>query len=184
MDYMSGYVTAGNGYEYPLIHGENYYCVPACIKIVLSSLGYYHSVKELSSHFTIVTSSKTTADHELGIHVKNGDLDKLFNKLNVPLYEEYIPINQVPEFKFMEFIQELLQQKAHIICGYSFGMLFNENSSFDVGHASIIISSTSKYINILNPGPKFAGINMVNEYDLYCAIRHKQDGLWIFRTKN
>lgn len=183
MEYLNESVPGMNGYEYPVVKGKDYYCVPNCIKMVLSSIGFHYSVEELASHFTIVTSCETTTDSELGIHINNGDLDRLFDKLDVPLYEEYMPINQIPEFEFPELIYNLLLQKAHIICGYSFGLLFNENALLDIGHVSIILSSTSECINILNPGPKFAGVNTVNEYDLYCAIRCKHDGLWILKMR-
>lgn len=180
----SGFIFGENGYEYPVIQEKNYYCVPSCLKMVLSSMGFHYSIEELASNFTIVTVDETTIDSELGIHIKNGDLNRLFNKINVPLWEEYIPINQISEFVFSDLIHNLLLQKAHIVCGYSYGLLFRDSSLLDIGHVSIILSSNSENVHILNPGPKFAGVNKVNEYDLYCAIRRKNDGLWVLKEKN
>ena len=62
MEYLNESVPGMNGYEYPVVKGKDYYCVPNCIKMVLSSIGFHYSVEELASHFTIVTSCETTTD--------------------------------------------------------------------------------------------------------------------------
>ena len=172
-----------NGFVYPIIRGDNYYCVPTCIEMTILSMGYNIHLDEILPYFQIITDGDTSVDNELGVHLNHGDLDNMFSELNIPLYEQYIPINQIAEYRFADFINGLLNSKAHVLCGYSFGSLFRDESLRDIGHASIILSVDGDYAKILNPGPKFVGINEVREDDLYTAIRCRQGGLWVLRPK-
>lgn len=172
-----------NGYVYPFILGENYYCIPTCIEMIISSMGYTIDTEALRTHFQIITSNDTNQDHELGVQLTDGDLDALFSTLHIPMYEQFIPINKIAEYQFEYLLKELLDSGAHILCGYSYGCLFGDDRLRDIGHASILLSIHNSFVQILNPGPKNAGINTVREDDLYAAIRYRHGGLWVLSPK-
>lgn len=44
MEYLNESVSGMNGYEYPVVKGTDYYCVPNCIKMVLSSICFHYYV--------------------------------------------------------------------------------------------------------------------------------------------
>lgn len=44
-----------NRYDYPLIRGDNYYCVPTCIEMIVSLMGYSIVTEKLMTHFHVVT---------------------------------------------------------------------------------------------------------------------------------
>lgn len=173
-----------NGYRYPLITGLDYHCVPTCLEMIVKSMGYQISGRQLASYFHIVTNEESVDDNDLGVHIVNGELDKLFADLCIPVSEQYIPISQIAEFEFTDIISKHLSEQAHIICGYSYGLLFREQLLEDIGHVSIILSAEEENVKILNPGPKNAGVNLVREDDLYQSIRRKRDGLWILKKNN
>ena len=183
MEHLKTSVHGMNGYEYPIISGENYLCVPTNIKMILSSIGQNYNIDDIVSKFTIKTPFDTSTDCDLGVHIKKDDLNVLFTEMKVPLYEEYIPINKIYEPEFTDVLHDLLIQGAHVLCGYSYGELFGEAALLDVGHMSIILSVDYRTVEILNPGPKHAGINLVNEYSLYRAIQRKNAGLWALKSK-
>ena len=183
MEEVVKFARGSNGYDYPYITGDNYFCVPTCLEMTAISMGYRVDSDKIRSYFPIITQDETDVDNELGVHLSDGDLDKIFTEFQIPLFEQYIPINHIAEFQFTDLIVSLLESNAHILCGYSFGYLFHDNSLLNIGHASIILSVDGDYVKILNPGPKFAGINKVREDDLYSAIRYKQGGLWVLKSK-
>ncbi len=175
-------VQGKNGYHYPIVQGADYFCVPTCLEMIVKSMGYQIDGRRIASYFHIVTNGEAATDNDLGVHIINGELDRIFSDLHFPITEQYIPISQISEFEFTDIIRKHLIERSHIICGYSYGLLFREPLLEDIGHVSIILSA-EKNVEILNPGPKYAGVNNVREDDLFQAIRRKHDGLWILRKK-
>lgn len=179
MGYYRQYVVGLNGHKYPIIRGLNYYCVPTCLQMVCASMGVYVNNDDISRNFKIQTSSDTDDKNKYGICLNNGDLNNLFYKLGIPLTEKYTPISHVPDFEFVDIIQQVLNNGAHIICGYSYGMLYNKEDLYSIGHASIVIDADDRNVTIIDPGPSYHGVKIVKEDSLYNAIRRKQDGLWV-----
>lgn len=176
---MNQSISSINGHIYPLIKGSNYYCVPTCLRMVMASMNFFFSEIEIMNYFHLHTADDTDNEKLFGICVKNGDLDYLFSRIDVPLTEEFIPISHIIDFQFTDVIHQLLIEGKHIICGYSYGLLYKKPELKEIGHVSIIIDNDEKYITIINPGPENFGINRVKEDDLYDAIRTRSDGLWV-----
>ena len=147
-------------------------------------MGFSYPVDKIASYFQIITPGESDSDNDFGIHLSENSFSNILISLQIPLSEEYISISHTYPDLFEETLTNLLQQKVHILCGYSYGSLFNDPSLEDIGHASIISCTKGGRIGIINPGPDNYGLNYVDDYALYQAIRYKHAGLWIFRVNN
>lgn len=177
--------TGDNNYLYPIIKGEDLYCVPTCLKMLFAASGYDIDLNVLKKLFTVISPQKAKSMLEVGIHIKHDTFSKIFAKLNIPLMDTYLPVTHIDKDFLVDIIEQELQQKKHIMCGYSFGALFGDDNKCDLGHVSLILGVENSMIKILNPGPKYYGINRVNDIELYRAMSKKNSGLWIFgRTDN
>lgn len=172
---------ADNNYIYPIIKGKNYYCVPTCLEMVIKSMGYEVSSAQIAELFSIITSAEAKTDNDIGVHLIDTSLDIVFLHFNIPLSEKYIAINTIEEDFFIDFIINELQKGSHILCGYSYGILFNDTKLINIGHFSIIVSANNDKIKMINPGPQNFGVNEVKDYELYRAIHKKSAGLWILK---
>lgn len=145
-------------------------------------MGFYYTVDKIASYFQIITPREACSDNDIGIHLSENSFSDILISLQIPLSEEYISINYINPDLFEETLADLLQQKVHILCGYSYGSLFNNPSLKDIGHVSIVSCTKGCSVGIINPGPENYGLNHVDGYALYQAIRYKHAGLWIFRS--
>ena len=169
-------------YKYKLILSENYLCVPYTLKMVIdAAIGNEISVEKIISFFRIIRPSDTEDINQYGAIIKNGDINALFNSLSIPLREEYIPINTISEDSFAEIIIEQMSKGNHLIFGYSYGYLYDEEEYLKLGHVSIISEINSDTIKLLNPGPNNAGSAQFSTDKIYTAIRMKKDGLWVIK---
>lgn len=175
------FLHSPNGYAYPIIKGEPYCCVPTCLKMIFDSMGFFYSVDQIASYFQIITPPEADCDSDIGIHLGTNPFSDILTSLQIPLTEEYISINYIHPDLFEDKLTDLLQEKVHILCGYSYGSLFDNPSLKDIGHVSIVSCTKGNSIGILNPGPANYGLNYVDDYALYQAIRYFHAGLWIFR---
>lgn len=175
------FLYSQNEFTYPIIKGEQFFCVPTCLKMIFDSMGFSYSVDKIASYFQIITPQEACSDNDIGIHLDKNSFSDILSRLQIPLSVEYIAINYVNPDLFEEKLADLLQQKVHILCGYSYGSLFNNPSLLDIGHVSIVSCTKKCTVGIINPGPDNYGLNYVDEYALYQAIRYKYSGLWIFR---
>lgn len=169
-----------NGYTYPLIKGADLYCVPTCLEIILQSMGYNIPIDQISKWFDIVTAENAKSDIDIGIHLVESSFNRIFEHYHIPLKEKYIFINTIEEDFFVDFIHKELLNGSHILCGYSYGSLFDESELMNLGHFSIIVGSDHDTVKMVNPGPKHYGINELTDFKVYRAIRQKSAGLWIF----
>lgn len=183
MEFKMQNIAGLNGYIYPVLKGSNYYCVPTCLRMVMASMNYFVEDQEILKYFELYTNVDTNDENQYGIHINNGDLDNLFTRLNIPLTEKYIPISHIPDIQFTELICQLLKERNHVLCGYSYGFLFSKQELLKIGHVSIIANTNEKYVDIIDPGPDSFGIKQVKEDVLYDSIRYKGDGLWVLRAK-
>jgi hypothetical protein len=122
---------------------------------------------------------KTSNPQEYGIKVGNDTLNKFFSHFNIPLHEKYLSIFHYEDWSFEQEVRELLNSDNHIICGFSYGALYNEQKNIDIGHVSIIADMDDNQIKLLDPGPINPGLKYVKADDLYSAIKMRRDGLWL-----
>ncbi|MDE7122058.1 MAG: C39 family peptidase [Oscillospiraceae bacterium] len=162
------------------------YCVPASILMVLHHYGIYEYSQEMIANNLFITPCDDKIDHRLwGTYIDNNTLNTFFNKAGINLSETFLGINMfMDEWLMSEKINELLSNDISIICGYNYTYLFgNKEDTF--GHVSVIIgvSEDNNSIDILDPGPKNAGLKTVSSSDLFYAIKAKNDGLWCIGKK-
>lgn len=182
--------------SYKLIVSKPYLCVATCLSIIIkSSLNKDISQEEIANYFGLYLPVKENVDiknvhytskpFEYGIRVKGNDVNLFFGDYNLPLYEEYKPITYFQDWEFQEEVTREISIGTHLICGYSFGKIFNDQTKIDIGHASILTKIVNRNLcEILDPGPKDPGLKKVDCFALFSAIHHKKDGLWLIRELN
>lgn len=167
-----------------LVIAKQNYCVPASVLMVLHHYGIYEFTQEMIADNLSITPIDDKIDHKLwGAHINKNTLNTFFEKNGIDLTETFLGINTFMDEWFMsEKIDELRSNDVSIICGYNYTHLFgNKEDTF--GHVSVIISVSKdkKTIDILDPGPKNAGVKTVSSSDLFYAIKARNDGLWCIK---
>jgi len=186
------YKTTNN---YELIVAESYLCIPATLKTILKSEGFISTISqyEIADYFGInvpldyktkdlININRTSNSNEWGIKLNKESINSFFKFYNIPLHERYIPINTLLDWEFSDTIINAINEKKHIVCGYSNNLLFNDKEG-KIGHVSLITGISDNEIEILNPGPDNSGFQRVDLYQLYNSIRLKKDGLWLIERK-
>lgn len=169
-------------YDYIPILSKDYLCVPYTLKIVINATMINDiSIDQISSFFSINKPANTHEMNQYGAVIKNDELNKMFDKLNLPLKEEYIAINTIADYEFCDVVMENIKKGHHIMFGYSYGELYRDNKYADLGHVSIITEVDDETITILNPGPDNFGFSKFKYEDIYYAIKRKKDGLWVIK---
>lgn len=176
-------------HNYKLIVSSEFLCIPACMEIILRSHSFDISQNEIAEFFGVHVSLEytgpikniihTSDSNKLGIVLKNDSINTFFNKFNLPFKEEYISIKLLQDWMFENLITEKIALGNHLVCGFSFGELYNDKSKTEIGHVSILESVDREKLTIIDPGPLNAGRKQVDIYDIYRAIHMKNDGLWI-----
>lgn len=121
-------------------------------------------------------------DEDVGIHLEKDSINRFFRDYNLHLQEHFVSIYSIAEYDFEETIKLNLKKDAFLVCGYSYGRLYNIETKYELGHVSIIKNVTQGTIEMLDPGPLNSGYKKVKAEDLYSAIRIRGDGLWIIKS--
>ncbi len=169
--------------SYDFVYGKDGYCFPTCLKIILSYYGLKYEIGEIAKHLSIIEIQDAKTDEEIGAKVSPGDFTALLDNLCTNLKGEYIPVSFIQEDIFPELIQNLIVENCHIICGYSYGALFDQKPKLRIGHTSLIVSANGLTITIMNPGPINAGVLDVDAFKLYYSMKVRSGGLWVIREK-
>ena len=95
-----------------------------------------------------------------------------------------LPINYMDEFSFFETIKKLLNDNYWVICGFSYGMLYDDPELYDCGHVNLILNTIgdSKVV-VYDPGPKNPGQKIIEEDNLYVAMRKHAGALTLIKFK-
>lgn len=168
-------------YTNDIIVARPNYCVPAVLEMVLN----HHNISSFSQNdiaqqLNIVPADDSVDPELWGAHISDDTLNNFFAQNGIPLRERYISIHNFMDEYFMgEKIATLLVNGASIICGYNYTWLFGKKED-RFGHVSIIVSISDNFerVELLDPGPKNAGYKTVGSYDLFAAIKARNDGLW------
>ena len=180
--------------KYPLIVAQPFLCVAAILEIILKKEGYNQYNQQMIAeslgvnipidHKSSIKNINYTMDsNKWGIVLKNNTLTNWFMKNNINLVEDFISIFTISEFKFLDIINQLLITPYHLVCGFDYGYLYNKQGN-KIGHVSLIIGTECEQVILLDPGPDQPGEKMVNGYDLFSAIKRKEDGIWIVKKLN
>lgn len=181
--------------NYELIVADSYLCIPATLQTILKSEGFIPLISQykIADYFAINVPldyknknlkniNRTSDSKEWGIKLKKESINSFFKFYKIPLHERYIPINTLQDWEFSDTIINAINEKKHIVCGYSYNLLYN-NKKGNIGHVSLITGISDNEIEILNPGPDNSGFQRVDLYQLYNSIRLKKDGLWLIERK-
>lgn len=172
---------------------EGFLCIPSVLYTILKSekinIDFERIVNFFNYHLPIdynpgiIRNYKfSEVEADWGVKLEKDTINLLFEELNLPFIENYIPINTLEDWSFIDTIKSNLSN--HIVFGYDFSFLYEQKES-DIGHVSIINSLIGdEQVEILNPGPKYYGKKVFNAYDIYLSIKRKKDGLWIIKRKN
>ena len=182
--------------QYIPIKGDDFFCVPVSLYIIIKSEGFFLPLEEIVSKFkyyfpndfippyNIENYECTSEKKRWGVCLEEESINLFFKKMNLPFVEMYISINTIAEYNFFELLSSAKFNNNHIIFGYDYTRLY-EGIKGDIGHVSIVNQIISEnVIEILNPGPKNYGIKQIPMYDVYCSIKSWNDGLWIIRRKD
>jgi hypothetical protein len=131
---------------------------------------------------TGINGIKTDNPNEYGIKLEKDTINEFFKHFDIPLSEKYVSIFQYEDWSFDDAISDFLKTDNHIVCGFSYSLLYNEKANIDVGHVSIITAKNYSEIELLDPGPKNPGIKHIDSENLYSAIKRKRDGLWLISS--
>ena len=176
--------------RYQIIPADNFLCVAAVLHMIINSsvqkdinqndIAEYFGVWAPNDYCLSVDNVYRTDDPNLwGIIINDNKINEFFKSYHISLRERYIPINTIPEFSFEDEIKTLLLKGYHIICGYNYNYLHSMGDNKMCGHVSIITEVLDdQYITLIDPGPKEPGVKTVKSYDLYCAIRNREGGIW------
>lgn len=98
------------------------WCVPAVLEMVLQHHGIStFSQKDIANQLNILPMSDAVSHSQWGAKIRGHAINNLFRAYSIPMYEEYILINQfMDEFYMLDRIVELLSQRISIICGYNY----------------------------------------------------------------
>lgn len=179
-------------HRYELIRSKQHFCVPTVLKMIIDSEGFEHiSIEKISSFFTIYVpidnnnkkkySARTHDAKMIGAHINNGEINNFLTKNNIPLREEYYSIFTLEEYAYANILDQEVSSRNHIICGYSFGKLFNKKDAESLGHVSLVLNIDGKFLTILNPGPDCSGETVVKIEDMYSASKSASGGLWVLK---
>lgn len=181
-------------YKYKLDVAENYLCVAAVLQCILQLYDIELSQKEIASYFTLFIPEnnsdlkelgKLTKDsNKFGIVLKDSDINRFFSSLKIKLYEKYYKINLFEDWELEDFLVNHLQKNAHLICGFSYGELYNDTKNINIGHVALITGVSNNKIHIIDPGPKKHGEKIVELSLLFRAIHKKKDGIWVIQEVN
>jgi len=181
--------------QYNPTKGEDFFCVPTVLYMILESEGIALSLDEIISDFkynlpndyvishNIKNYEYTTDEKKWGILMDRNNINDFFQNRNLPFVEMYIPINTIAEYNFYEILNTAESNNNHIIFGYDYKRLY-ENTKSEIGHVSLVSRVISdEVIEIIDPGPKNWGVKQVALYDMYSAIKAWNDGLWVIQRK-
>jgi len=182
--------------SYIPLKGENFFCVPVSLYIIIKSEGFSLSLEDIISDFKyyfpinyiipykINNYKYTSVKKKWGIVTEEETINLFFKKRNLPFVELFISINTIAEYNFHDFLYTAKSNGNHIIFGYDYSRLYNGIKG-DVGHVSIVNSIISEdIIEIIDPGEKDYGIKQISLYNVYYSIKSRNDGLWIIQRKN
>ncbi len=174
-------------YSYSIFPADDFNCVASLLKSIISIYGYNMAIEEIASNFIKILPmniENNFNDNMLGIHIYENSINNFFNKYSIPLEERWIPINTLEEWEFKTEIVNGLKNNEHIICGFSYGIYYNDKTKNDIGHVVLIKSIVEEKVSVIDPGPEKVGMNDMEMYRLYKAIHHKKDGIWKIKEKN
>ena len=131
----------------------------------------------------VANQNYSDSEYEYGIKIDDEKLKYMLSSYGVKEVKN-LPINYMDEFSFFETIKKLLNDNYWVICGFSYGMLYDDPELYDCGHVNLILNTIgdSKVV-VYDPGPKNPGQKIIEEDNLYVAMRKHAGALTLIKFK-
>lgn len=169
---------------------DNYLCFLALLEMILREKGARITQYDLAEMTSVVIPEGysvriknvrySTCQDDYGVSVTPPTLRKVFSELGISIDVLYLDALRINEFELDELLQEYLSQGKYVVFAFSYGVLYNKNPYFDLGHVSLLEQVINDdLIQVYDPGPDAPGKKNVRISDMYDAMR-KKGGLYIF----
>lgn len=162
-----------------LVIAQPFYCVPACLEMVLRHFGYTNLNQVTIARQLKINRDYGSDEQTWGARITSNTLNDFFSENNINLVEKFISIHRfLDEYDMTDEIVKYLELGS-IICGYNYSSLFGLDDR-NYQHVSIVSSfdCINDKVRIVDPGPKNSGIKWVDAEKLFYAIKRANDGLW------
>ena len=179
---------------YPVIESAPYCCWAASLESILKRHGYNHVSQYVIANYlglvvfesdrndmpkTLTNISYTTDPKKVGLHIYDDTLPNLFHQFNLPFKEKYIGWQYISDWNFEDILNGI-NPDYDVMIYFDFGRLYHEEKNYGVGHTGLFVSmDKSSKIELLNPGPRFLGLNNFASDDIVDAIRAREGGISI-----
>lgn len=168
---------------------DNYLCFLALLEMILREKGAKITQYDLAEMTSVVIPENysvsiknirySTSQNEYGVSVTPTMLRKIFSELGISIDVLFLDALQINEFELDKSLQAYLSQGKYVVFAFSYGVLYNKNSYFDLGHVSLLEQVINDdLIQVYDPGPDDPGKKNVRISDMYDAMRRK-GGLYI-----
>lgn len=178
-----------------------YLCVCALLEMIIRSLcdngptqfeiaDYFGINAPKGLHYDGVTNIHYTNDpNTWGLVVRDQEINEFFFDYGISLTETFLSINLFEDWSFEDKLEELLQSRAHIICGYADRDGMTSTTSAPVGHAVLILQvepsgGMERDIVVYDPGPESPGQRRIRGHRLFADIKAGKDGIWVIRESH
>lgn len=168
---------------------DNYLCFLALLEMILSEKGLCISQYDLAEFTGIVVPEEcsvsiknvrfSTKQNDYGVSASPMLLQEVFRELGIAIDVLYLDALQIDELELDVLLYQYISQGKYVIFAFSYGVLYNKASYFDLGHVSLLEQIFGDdLIQIYDPGPNNPGKKNVRVSDMYAAMR-KKGGLYI-----
>lgn len=172
---------------------KNYLCFLALVEMIIEdTIGKSFINQEyLAEHFGITVPvgkeinirnlKYSNKDRDWGVHINEKKLNEFFVNTGVPLRTEYIAVNIYEEEDIDDINYEYMRKDKYIIYTYSYGELYHDMETYDVGHVALLDEVISeRCIKVYDPGPKGCGHKVIDRHEMYDAMRAIRGGIYVF----
>ncbi len=174
---------------YPKTEHKRYFCVPACIKAILSSRGLGKEIdiwtigRELDlkipkglSHEYPNTKISLNENFEINLHKEKHSINNFFKRYNLLLKENYF--YRIDKERIIKLIKKF--QNSDILICFDYPTVANISNK-RWGHISLVIGFNEKSINIQDPKSEDT---LEIDYDVLSKSiqkhgRKRRGGFWI-----
>lgn len=163
---------------------DNYLCFLALLEMILKEKGINISQYDLAEkvgvtvpegYHTIIKNIRySTTQNDYGVAITPYALQEVFNELKINIQVSYLDALHINEMALDSILYQRLSEDQYIIFAFSYGVLYNKETYYDLGHVSLLQEFISNdRIRIYDPGPNAPGIKDVRLSDMYDAMRRK-----------
>ena len=168
-----------------LIQEKKEYCFPAVVEMLLKFYGYNNMDQcAIAKELCKLTHQSLTSFIQDGLQIRPGILNRFFVENGFSLRENYISYTKIyDEYDFECKVEEQIEQKSFIICGYNYSWLYFKCGG-SANHVSIICSINSRagMITLCDPGHENYGYKEVKIDDLWYALKVAHAGIWCVQS--